>query len=151
MGPLVFIATIFYSQPKLALAWLQEAFGFEIALLIEGPNGDDRMLHAEMSFEQARLRVSGQWADWSSSPSLVNGKNTQSLHVQLAAGIDAHCERARSAGALVVEEPKTQFFGERTYRCVDLEGHHWTFAERVQTLSVAEMEQAGGVKFKSSI
>jgi hypothetical protein len=36
------------------------------------------------------------------------------------------------------------------YRCLDLEGHQWTFAERVQELTVAEMEQAGGVKFKTS-
>ena len=69
----------------------------------------------------------------------------------LASGVDAHCERARAAGAVIEQEPATQFYGDRIYRCVDLEGHHWTFSEHVQELSVAEMERAGGVTIKSSL
>ena len=147
-----FVSSVFYDKPMLALPWLERAFGFETTMLIEGPDGDDRMMHSEMSFlGRGRIMVGGQWADWVKAPGLVNGGNTQSLHVQLPSGLDAHCERARAAGARIEQEPKTQFYGDRTYRCVDLEGHHWTFAETVQKLSVAEMEKAGGVVIKGSL
>jgi uncharacterized glyoxalase superfamily protein PhnB len=148
----MFTPSVFYKQPMAALHWLEKAFGFEVTLLIEGPEGDERYMHSELAFQgQGRLMVGGEWAAWAKSPASIGGSNTQSLRVQLSSGVDAHCERARAAGALIVQEPKTEFYGDRIYRCSDLEGHHWTFAERVQVLTVAEMEKAGGVVFKSSL
>lgn len=148
----MFTPAVFYKHPKLALAWLEKAFGFETTMLIEGPDGDDRMMHSEMSFAgQGRIMVGAEWATWTKSPSSVGGNNTQCLHVQMASGLDAHCERARAAGAVIAEEPKDEFYGDRTYRCVDLEGHVWTFAQKVKELTVAEMEKAGNVVIKSSL
>jgi len=148
----MFTPAIFYKQPKAALRWLEKAFGFEVTLFVEGPDGDERTIHSELGFGgEARLTVGGEWADWVKSPLAVGGGNTQMVRVDVAADIDAHCERARAAGAVIVEEPKTQFYGARTYRCVDLEGHHWTFSQPVQQLSIAEMEEAGGVKIRSSL
>jgi hypothetical protein len=45
-------------------------------------------------------------------------------------------------------EPATQFYGDRTYLAIDLEGHHWTFFKHVKDVSLAEMEEATGFKFK---
>ena len=148
----MFTPAIFYRKPIVALRWLEKAFGFETTMLIEGPDGDDRKMHSEMSFMgEGRIVVGGEWADWVKSPEAVGGGNTQSLSVQMPSGIDAHCERARVAGAVISQEPKTQFYGERTYHCVDLEGHHWTFSQKVKDMTVAEMEKAGGVKIKGSL
>jgi len=147
-----FTPSISYKKPMLALPWLERAFGFETTMLIEGPDGDDRFMHSEMNFQgQGRIMVGGEWADWVKAPGSVNGANTQSLHVHLRSGVDAHCERARAAGARIVQEPETQFYGDRTYRCVDLEGHYWTFAETVQSLTIEQMEKAGGVTIKGSL
>src|SRR5688572_28137004 len=121
-----FTPAIFYKRPMVALAWLEKAFGFETTMLIEGPEGDDKLMHSELSFGgRGRLMVGGEWADWVKSPLNVGGGNTQMVSVQLdAAGdIDAHCERARAAGAVITEGPATQFYGDRTYRCMDPEGH----------------------------
>jgi hypothetical protein len=41
-------------------------------------------------------------------------------------------------------EPEDQFYGDRLYRCADLEGHHWTFAVHVRDVSRAEAEAAIG-------
>lgn len=147
-----FTPGVYYKKPLNALAWLEKAFGFEVTLLVQAPDGDERTLHAEMSFNgEGRLIVGGEWADWVRSPSSIGAKNTQSLTVEIASGIDAHHERARSAGAVIVEPPQTQFYGARTYRCADLEGHHWTFSEKVQTLSIEQMERAGGVTIEGSL
>ena len=50
---------------------------------------------------------------------------------------DAHCERARAAGAVIATEPATQDYGEgywadRGYEARDLEGHHWWFMQRLR-------------------
>lgn len=58
-----------------------------------------------------------------------------------AAGLDAHCERARSAGAEITDEPADEFVGDRRYRAVDPEGHHWTFAVHVRDVGQAEAEE----------
>ena len=46
------------------------------------------------------------------------------------------------AGANVVMEPADQFYGERTYRAIDPEGHVWNFAQPVAELTIAQMEEA---------
>ena len=68
--------------------------------------------------------VGNEWSADHKSPKSVGGKNTQTVHVQLAEGedIDAHCKRAREAGAEILQEPETQFYGDRTYRARDPEG-----------------------------
>jgi uncharacterized glyoxalase superfamily protein PhnB len=44
--------------------------------------------------------------------------------------LDAHCERARTAGARILTEPEATPHG-RQYRAEDPEGHRWLFEERV--------------------
>ena len=148
----MFTPAVFYKKPMAALRWLENAFGFETTMLIEGPDGDERMMHSEVkSTGDGHITVGGQWADWVKSPRALGGHNTQCLRVDVPSDIDAHCERARAAGAIISEEPATQFYGARTYRCIDPEGHHWTFSQKVKDLTVEEMERAGGIKIKSSL
>lgn len=77
------------------------------------------------------------------------------VHVLLASGedIDAHCERARTAGAEVTQAPSTQFYGDRTYRARDAEGHIWTFGVTVQEMTPADWGKAagGGLKAKTRL
>jgi uncharacterized glyoxalase superfamily protein PhnB len=127
------------------LDWLARAFGFEVTMAIEGPPDAPEMCHYEMSCQgRGRIMIGSQWDDWISSPADVDGKNTQTVHVQLPDGLDEHCERARAAGATIAAEPEEQFYGDRTYRAVDVEGHRWTFATRVRDVSKAEAEAALG-------
>ena len=57
------------------------------------------------------------------------GQVTQSLYVYVD-DVDAHCARAREAGAEIIEEPADQPYGDRRYGACDPEGHHWYFASR---------------------
>ena len=56
----------------------------------------------------------------------ATGVATQSLHVYVE-NMDAHFERALSAGAEITSPPKDTDFGSREYHVRDLEGHLWTF------------------------
>ena len=46
--------------------------------------------------------------------------------------------------------PGDQFYGDRTYRALDLEGHVWCFRQPVAVVSVAEMEKASGLKISTA-
>lgn len=135
--------SVFYQDPKPMLGWLERAFGFSTTMVITDDSG--LVVHAEMGFGDGYIMVGGHWADWARSPAAVGGVNTQSLHVHLTEDLDAHCERARAAGARIVQEPADQFYGDRTYRAADTEGHNWTFAHTVRRVSREEAEQATGL------
>jgi uncharacterized glyoxalase superfamily protein PhnB len=144
-----FTPAVFYKDPRAALTWLEKAFGFETTMIIEPPDGDVRMSHYEMSFGgRGRIMVGAEWTDWAKSPRSVDGANTQNLHVDVEADIDGHCERARAAGAVITSEPEDQFYGDRTYSAVDVEGHRWTFGMRVRDVSREEAEQTSGLKIE---
>ncbi len=141
----VFTSAVCYRDQKAALDWLERAFGFEVTMAIDGPPDDPAMGHYEMSSAGAgRIMIGGEWADWTRSPADVDGANTQWVHVQLPDDLDAHCARARAAGARILAEPADQFYGDRTYRAVDLEGHCWTFSMHVRDVTKAEAEAAIG-------
>jgi uncharacterized glyoxalase superfamily protein PhnB len=141
-----FIPSVIYRDNRAALKWLQDAFGFEPSEVLT--DGDDNIVHAEMNFGGGVVMIGNEWTDWTRSPLSVEGRNTQRVHVRIDRGIDEHCERARKAGAKIAMEPADQFYGDRTYMAVDPEGHHWTFAQPVRELSLKEMEDASGFKFK---
>lgn len=145
MNTPVFTSALTYRDPKAALAWLEAAFGFEITMAIEGPPDAPEMCHYEMSCAgRGRIMVGAEWDERVRSPASIGGSNTQSVHVQLPAGVDAHCERARAAGAEIIGEPSDQFYGDRVYQVLDLEGHRWSFSETVRSVSLEEAEAALG-------
>ena len=144
------IPTVVYRDPKAALAWLEGAFGFETRMLIEGPEGDDSQIHAEMSAGDGVVFIGGQWTEGVRSPLEVGGVSTQSLHVHVNDGIDAHFVRARDAGAEVLQAPEDQFYGDRTYRVLDREGHMWVFGQTIRNMTLDQMSEQGGVTIRTS-
>ncbi len=58
------------------------------------------------------------------------GQATQNLYVN-ADNVDAHFERAKKAGARIIEEPHDTFYGARRYGAEDPEGHQWYFAHEI--------------------
>ncbi|MEO6652914.1 MAG: VOC family protein [Ilumatobacteraceae bacterium] len=146
-----FTVALFYRDPKAAIVWLGRAFGFEVTMAIDGPDDAPDMCHYEMAIEgRGRIMIGGQWADWARSPASLDGVNTQTTHVDVAGDVDAHCERARAAGATIDAEPNDQFYGDRSYRAVDHEGHVWTFSAHVRDVTRAEAETAIGQKIEAT-
>ncbi len=140
-----FISSIVYKDQRAALAWLENAFGFEVSGLLTDSKGN--IVHAEMTHGDGVIMISNEFADWALSPMSLNGKITQRLHVRIQEKIDEHCAHARSAGAQIMMAPTDQFYGERSYAAIDFEGHRWTFSQTIKHVSAAEMEQATGFKF----
>jgi len=133
-------SAICYRDPKAMFCWLEDAFGFEPAMVISDAEGN--LVHSEMTFGDGLIMVGHEWSADHKSPLSLDRKNTQTVHVHIADDIDAFCERARAAGAEIIAEPEDQFYGDRTFRARDPEGHIWTFGQTVKEMSPAEWDQA---------
>jgi uncharacterized glyoxalase superfamily protein PhnB len=148
-GRPAFTAALYYKDPLAALTWLENAFGFERVMLITDKDGN--LAHSEMRFGGGLIMIGQEWTDYVASPASTGGRNTQSLHVQLADGIDSHCERAKAAGAVIVRALENQFYGDRTYSARDPEGHVWSFGQNLQKVSREDAEKASGLKIEGWI
>lgn len=131
-------SAVYYEDAAKAIDWLSQAFGFEVRLKVEGEGG--RIEHSELEFGEGLIMVgsTGGRPDrtFCKSPRLLGGANTQGLCLCVD-DVDAHCARARAAGADITMEPEVHDYGEeywadRVYEAVDPEGHHWFFMERVR-------------------
>jgi uncharacterized glyoxalase superfamily protein PhnB len=147
---------VFYRDPIAAMRWLEDAFGFETSILVTDKEG--RVGHAEMKIGDSVIGVGGEWASPEllgpaamKSPAALGGAGTQFIRVHMADGLDGHCEAARKAGARITQEPADQFYGDRTYRALDCEGHVWNFGQTFATISEAEMETATGLTIRDKL
>jgi len=126
-----------YGEAAKAIDWLCKAFGFEVQLRVDGDNG--RISHAQLAIgkDHDGLIMLGdeRCHPARKSPAQADGVNTQELMV-FVDDVEAHCRRAREAGAIIVKEPATTDYGDeywtdRAYEAVDHEGHHWYFVQRL--------------------
>lgn len=138
------IPAVCYQDPRKALEWLGKAFGFEIEMVIEDEQGNP--MHSEMRHGDGLVMVGSEWNADTKSPASIGRKCTQTVHVHLTGDIDAHCARAEKAGAEILARPETQFYGDRTYRARDPEGHIWTFGQTVQAMTPGEWDKVGGTR-----
>ena len=133
---------IYYEDAAKAIDWLCTAFGFEVRLKVEGDGG--RIEHSELVYGDGCLIMAAQ-ADRradrpqfppGASPKAIGGANTQCVMV-FVDSTDEHCARARAHGAVIVDEPKVHDYGadywaDRSYGALDLDGHLWWFTERIR-------------------
>jgi uncharacterized glyoxalase superfamily protein PhnB len=132
-------ASVYYEEPGKAIDFLSRAFGFEVRVRHEE---DGVVVHSQLVMPGGLVMVGGLASakhpeeTWRKSPRQLGGANTQALFIYID-DADAHCARARAAGAKILTEPTTVDYGEdwwsdRSYEAEDLEGHHWHFAHRVR-------------------
>ena len=134
-------SAVFYLDPATAIDWLCRAFGFEVRLKVVGDGG--RIEHSELVFGDGLIFVAHDASTnprpdrkFPASPKALDGANTQSLML-FVDDVDAHCVRARAAGATISMEPAVHDYGpdhwaDRSYGATDLEGHNWWFTERIR-------------------
>jgi uncharacterized glyoxalase superfamily protein PhnB len=131
---------LFYRDTAAAIDWLDKAFGLRKRFVMPGAGGG--ILYAELEIG-AGLVLLGPASEeiGSRSPRDLPAVN-QSLYVYVD-DVDAHCARARAAGAQIVSEPIDMFWGDRFYTARDCEGHRWNFAQHVRDVAHEDMKPAG--------
>ena len=86
--------------------------------------------HAQLIFDGGMIMLGSardsEFDALQKPPRSVGGISTQSAYI-VVEDVDAHCARARAAGAEIVMAPEDQEHGGRFYACRDPEGHLWNF------------------------
>jgi MerR family transcriptional regulator, thiopeptide resistance regulator len=124
------IPVLTYRDIQAAHNFLVEAFGFASGGVHRDVDGQP--VHGEVRAGEAAIwlhRVTPE--HHLDSPLAVDVANS-GLVVQVD-DVDAHYQRARSAGARIDSEPVDEPYGQREYGARDLEGHRWWFAAPVKT------------------
>jgi uncharacterized glyoxalase superfamily protein PhnB len=110
-APTIF-PSVGYRDRNAAIDFLSRAFGFEEEVIYR--NADGSIAHAELRYGPSIMFVG------TADP----GRGSLYVAVDDA---DAHCERARDAGATIEKEPYDTDYGSRDYRARDPEGNAWLF------------------------
>lgn len=113
-----------YNDPAAAIEWLKKAFGFEELMVVPGEGKE--IVHAELNLGPAVIMLGSSKREmgWV-SPADLPAVN-QTLYVAID-DPDAHCARAKAAGARITRELNDTDYGSREYGAQDPEGHHWSF------------------------
>ena len=126
---------LFFADLGAAIPWLGDAFGFDERFRLTLPNG--AIAHAEISCGDGVVMLGNVGPRNIAAPT-----TTRSCVYVFVDDVDAHCERARAAGATIVQEPTDQPFGDRVYIALDCEGHEWYFAQHLRDVSIETLMAA---------
>jgi uncharacterized glyoxalase superfamily protein PhnB len=111
--------TLRYRDAPAAIEFLKTAFGF--AELAVHANDDGTIAHAELSYGPSILMLGSDRDDSYGSRA---GQGWMYIAIE---DPDAHCERARAAGAEIVIEVFDTDYGSRDYCARDPEGNTFNF------------------------
>ncbi|NTX03029.1 VOC family protein [Myxococcus sp. CA040A] len=126
---------LFYVNAPAAIDWLERAFGFQTRLKVEG--GPGVIVHSELVFGEGVIMLSSLSAKYPGRTPTAAGGTSAAYLMLYVDDVDAHCARAKAAGAKITREPETTNYGDdywtdRGYGAEDLEGHAWWFAQRMK-------------------
>jgi uncharacterized glyoxalase superfamily protein PhnB len=131
------IPYVLYADAPAALHFLCKAFGFEERTRMVGPDG--HIMHAEVGYQGNVVMLATAVATMGhASPRDLPTRH--GLIVCYVDDVDAHYEKAKAAGARILAEPADQFYGDRTYRARDPEGHEWYFHTHVRDVAPEDMK-----------
>jgi len=116
---------LLYEDVGKAWRWLEQAFGFKL----RHPLNDANSTHVEMALGDDGVVMMGQPGGGYRNPKQL-GCHTSYLYVRVT-DIDRFFDRAVAAGALVIEQPADQPYGDRRCALDDPEGHRWYFAQGI--------------------
>ena len=123
------IPVLIYPDVREAVAWLGRAFGFVERLQI-GEN------------HRSQLKVGEDGAviigDVRGNRRPPRGDEVTHSVVVRVDDANLHCERARAAGAKIVDPLTDHVYGERQFTAEDFAGHQWTFSQTLRDVDPAE-------------
>jgi PhnB protein len=114
----------------IVINFLQQAFNAQVTFEMKDADGNVR--HAELRVGDSMLMLGQARDEWTSRPMSFY------LYVPDA---DAAYKSAVAAGGKSLQEPTTQFYGDRSGGVEDPQGNYWWIATHVEDVSPEEMEK----------
>jgi len=127
--PATVIPVLVYPDVRAAVDWLTAAFGFAERVRIGESHRAQLSIGADGAMIVADVRGEQQ------PPRADTVTHVIKVRVD---DVGAQFERARAAGARVLELPTDREYGERECAVEDLAGHRWQFSETLRDVSPEE-------------
>ena len=128
-----------------AIAFYKKACGATQVMRLDMPDG--KVGHAELRIGDSAIML-GTPCD---EMALRNPDEHTSVGLHLyVKDVDAQFRQAVAAGAVVVSEPKDQFYGDRSASVKDPFGHLWFLATHKEDLTEAQIRQRAMEMFKQA-
>jgi len=133
MTAIAIIPYLGYKNAPKAIEWLCNAFGFQEQLVVPGEN--NQIVHAELKLDSVLIMLGSSehnietaFSKYLKHPAEMGGCETQTPYVVMDdEDLDEHFAKAKSYGAKIIIELRSETYGGRNYSCADLEGHLWSF------------------------
>jgi len=127
--PSTVIPALRYRDPRAAIDFLTSALGFEVRTVSEGADGG--VDHAELTLGGGMVMLGGERDNEFGKlvRALPPRERPTSAMYLVVDDVAAHTERARAAGAEIVQEPEAQSYGGSNYTVRDPEGQIWTIGD----------------------
>ncbi len=128
---------LLYDDAGAAIEFICRAFGFKERFRMPGP--DDSVRHAELvTGEDGIVNLATAPSEIHGRP-VSPGRGRETMTAVYVDDVDALFAQAVASGAEVIEEPAQQFYGDRTCRLGDPEGHEWHFATHVEDVDLESL------------
>jgi uncharacterized glyoxalase superfamily protein PhnB len=110
--------------------FLKQVFNAREIERLRRPDGS--IMHAEVRIGDSVVMMGGAGEGRSPMPAMLY------LYME---EIDSVYQKALAAGATSLQEPRDEFYGDRTAGVQDASGNQWWLATRVENMAVEEMQR----------
>ena len=119
------IPALRYRDAPAAIEWLETALGFKATFVVPGDDGT--IAHAQLRLGAGMVML-GSVRDgvWPVHSPRDTGMATQGVYICVP-DIDAPYQRAKAAGAEIIQDLQSTDYGSREFAIRDPEGHPWSF------------------------
>ena len=132
---------------SVALKFYAEAFGAKELFRLPTPQGG--VAHAEFMIGNSRIYISDEADEWFAFAMPSDG--TASCLFSIATDdCEKSCRRAVEAGAELLTRPTDYFWGTKTALVKDPFGYRWAFNQKIEDVSLEELEKRAEEYFSSS-
>jgi PhnB protein len=121
---------------------------FNALEMVRRPGPDGKAAHAALTINGAMIMIECEWPTVSSRSPQADGSSPVIIYVYVE-DVDSTIEKAVTVGAKILLPAKDQFWGDRTGRIMDSEGHVWTISSRIEETTSPERQDRWSKILKS--
>lgn len=113
---------------------------FNALEIVRRPGPDGNVAHAALTINGSMIMIESEWPTLSSRSPQADGSSPVIVYVYVE-NVDLAVEKAVAAGAKILLPVKDQFWGDRTARIIDTQGHVWTISTRIEETTSTERQE----------
>ena len=104
------------------------------------PGPDGNVAHGVVTINGAMVMIECEWPSLTSRSPQPDGSSPVIVYVYVK-DVDSAADEAVAAGGKILLPPKDQFWGDRTARIMDPQGHVWTISSRIEETTESERKE----------